>query len=372
MKSTVIDVSRWQGAINWYQVKASGVWGVIIKAGGSDDGFYKNPFFEANYNGAKAAGMHVGAYYFVGPACTSAADGAADAKRFIGILKDKVFDLPVYIDFEAPSANNKAGNTQAVIGFGDVMEKAGYYCGVYASDLSGFQSRLNKDALKRFSWWVARYGSYPVYAAENCHVWQYTSSGHVGGISGSVDMDLCYKDFPSIIKTGGYNGYTKTEATTSKPTPKPTKDGVHVSVDHAVYRLYNPNTGDHLLTADADEVYRVSKAGWTYEGVAFLYPADGTVDVYRLKNPNSGEHLLTADAAEKDGLVKAGWKYEGVAFKAYTGSRTGTKPVRRLKAPKSGMHITTMSDREHARLSAAGWTCEGVSFYALPYDDGSK
>ncbi len=62
-----IDVSKWQGDINWLKVKASGVEFVIIKAGGSDAGFYEDPKFAENYAGAYAAGLPIGVYYFVGP-----------------------------------------------------------------------------------------------------------------------------------------------------------------------------------------------------------------------------------------------------------------------------------------------------------------
>lgn len=219
-----IDVSKWQGSIDWNAVKAAGIEFAIIKAGGSDDGFYKDPFFEANYNGAKAAGLHVGAYYFVGPACTSAADGAADAKRFLAQLAGKRFDFPAYIDFEAPNAANPAGNTDACIAFCEAMEAAGYYVGIYASDYSGFKDKLEKKRLLPYTWWVAHYGaSNPSYATENVGVFQYSSSGSVAGISGRVDMDEGYIDYSGTIIKGGYNGYRKdsTAAPAPKPAPQP-------------------------------------------------------------------------------------------------------------------------------------------------------
>lgn len=110
-----IDVSHWQGDIEWKKVKASGVEFAIIKAGGSDAGFYKDSKFERNYEGAKANGLPVGAYYFVGRNCTSYDDGAADAKRFADVLKGKTFEYPVYIDFESTSITEKAGATQLTV-----------------------------------------------------------------------------------------------------------------------------------------------------------------------------------------------------------------------------------------------------------------
>lgn len=216
-----IDVSRWQGDIVWDKVKAAGVEFAIIKAGGSDSGFYTDVKFEQNYKGAKAAGVPVGAYYFVGRRCTSYDDGAADAKRFLEILEGKQFEYPVYIDLEATDRTAKAGATQACIGFVDVMEAAGYYCGIYASDISGFCDRLDISKLGDIDKWVARYGSKPTYVKEY-GMWQNSSSGRVNGISGDVDMNEAYKDYPTIMKTMGLNGFTATEQ------PKDESDEINV------------------------------------------------------------------------------------------------------------------------------------------------
>lgn len=203
----VIDISHWNGNINFNLVKASGIWGVIIKAGGSDAGLYTDPRFEEYYNAAVSAGLHVGAYYFVGKKCVTAADGTADANRFMTMLKGKKFDLPVYLDFEAPAPATKTGNTQAAIAFCKAMEKAGYFTGIYASDVSGFVQRLNMTQLLSYTWWVARYGSVPTQATRNMTMWQYSSSGAIAGINGRVDLNHCYRDFPAIIKKSGLNGY---------------------------------------------------------------------------------------------------------------------------------------------------------------------
>ena len=205
----VIDVSHWQGNIDFNKVKQSGIEGVIIKAGGSDAGFYTDARFNDNYNKALYAGLHIGSYYFVGKNCLSTEDGKADAQRFINIIKGKKFDLPVYMDVEAqePKQNDKV--TDSIIGFCEEMEKNGYFVGVYASDLSGFKDRINLSRIQgKYTLWVARYGSRPTYV-KNYDVWQYTDIGNVPGISENVvDINECYKDFPSIIKNG-FNGYSE-------------------------------------------------------------------------------------------------------------------------------------------------------------------
>lgn len=217
-----IDVSHWQGVIDWVSVKASGIEFAIIKAGGSDDGFYTDSTFEQNYTRAKAAGLPVGAYYFVGSLCTTKEDGIADAKRFLEIIKGKSFEYPVYIDLESTNPAAKAGATEACIGFCETMEAAGYYCGIYASDISGFKERLDISKLERFDKWVAIYGSKPNYV-KSYGVWQYSSTGKVSGISGNVDMNEAYKDYPQIIKAAGLNGFQKT-----KPEKKTIKTSVTI------------------------------------------------------------------------------------------------------------------------------------------------
>ena len=221
-----IDVSHWQGVIDWLSVKESGIEFAILKAGGSDDGFYTDSTFEQNYKEAKAVGLPVGAYYFVGSLCTSRADGIADAKRFLEIIKGKSFEYPVFIDLESTNPAAKAGATEACIGFCETMEAEGYYCGIYASDVSGFAERLDITKLQKFDKWVARYGSKPQYV-KTYGMWQYSSTGTVSGISGGVDMDESYMNYPEIIKGAGLNGFKKPEPATE---PEPAKKTIKTSV----------------------------------------------------------------------------------------------------------------------------------------------
>lgn len=208
-----IDVSEWQGTVNFSCVKKDSVDFVILKAGGSDAGFYTDARFEENYAKAKAVGLHVGAYYFVGSNFKTSADGVADAKRFLRILQGKQLDMPVYVDVESTRPEDKHGVTNAVIAFCETMEKAGYYVGIYASAISGFVDRLDTDRLKMYTFWVAQYSkNRPTYPS-GYGMWQYTSTGTISGISTNVDMDLCYNDFPNTIikyKMNGYGDKTKT------------------------------------------------------------------------------------------------------------------------------------------------------------------
>ena len=241
-----IDVSRWQGVIDWKAVKADGVKFAIIKAGGSDAGFYKDRTFEQNYAGAKENGIAVGAYYFVGKLCKSREAGAADAKRFIEILKGKQFEYPVYIDFEAPDSTNKAGNTDAVIAFCEVMENAGYFVGVYASEISGFKERLDDSRLQHISHWVARYGSKPSANSNVFHIWQYSSNGRVSGINGNVDMDTSYVDLETVIKNNYLNGFKKEERLTNYQVAAKIIKGEWDIEDAMAYK-YDATQAQHII-----------------------------------------------------------------------------------------------------------------------------
>ena len=216
-----IDVSAWQGIIDWKSVKNAGIQFAIIKAGGSDDGTYTDSKYERNYEQCKANGIPVGAYYFIGPNCTTKADGEADAARFVKLLKGKQFEYPVYVDIEPPlKPANRKYNTDAVIAFCEYMEKAGYFVGVYGSTYSTFQSLVDDSRLTSYAHWVAQYANSCTYW-DNYGIWQYTSDGYVNGIGGRCDMNYCYVDYPSKIKSKGLNGFKK--GTTTKPAA-PKKD----------------------------------------------------------------------------------------------------------------------------------------------------
>ena len=82
-----------------------------------------------------------------------------------------------------------------------------------------------------------------------------------------------------------------------------------------MYRLYNPNSGEHFYTQNVAEKNNLVSKGWKYEGIGWNGPTSGN-PVYRLYNPNAGDHHYTLHAYEKDNLIKKGWKYEGLAWYA--------------------------------------------------------
>ena len=199
-----IDISHWNRIINFDKI-AKQIDFCIIKAGGSDKGFYRDSTFLRNYQCLHdERGIPCGAYYYVGRNCITKEAGENDARRFIDILADMSFEYPVYIDLESTSPKHKEGATIATIAFCETMEKAGYFTGIYASDVSGFVDRLELSKLDRYDKWVARYGSEPKRVKE-FGMWQKSSSGMIEGIAGRVDLDEAYMDYPDIMKRTGLN-----------------------------------------------------------------------------------------------------------------------------------------------------------------------
>ena len=192
------DISHWNGIVDFEKLKAQGLQFVIIKAGGSDKGFYKDPKFEDNYRLAKLAGMKVGAYYFVGKDFISQEDGIQDAKRFLNFLRNKDFEYPVCVDIERTSPKDKEGATDAAICFCNYLEDYRFYVSIYASDVSGFQERLQLDRLEPFDKWVARYGT--AKPSTPCGIWQYSSKGIFAGVNGYLDLNKSYLDYATIMK----------------------------------------------------------------------------------------------------------------------------------------------------------------------------
>lgn len=199
-----IDVSKWQGAIDWKKVKASGVDFVIIRAG---YGTSIDPRFSENYAGAKAAGLHVGAYWYSYALSRQAAEIEAECcKR---TLAGKSFEMPIFYDIEEPDqlAKSAAFVSGLIATFCTELEKAGYFAGLYMSR-SPLQTKTTEDVRARFAIWAAEYSTRLNYSGA-VGMWQNTSKFWVNGINGNVDHDFCYVDYPKIIKKAGLNGFPR-------------------------------------------------------------------------------------------------------------------------------------------------------------------
>lgn len=227
MANKVIDVSKWNGKIDWDKVKAAGVYGVIIRAGYGRLISQKDSTFESYYSGAKAAGLHIGTYWY--SYAKSVSEAELEAEVFKEAIKGKTFDLPVYMDIEEKSQVN-LGRTicsNMVRAFCRSLEASGYFAGVYSFD-SFFGSNLTDDIYDKFTCWVASVENRRPVSCKKFDTHQYSWKAAIPGINGDVDVSYCYKDFPTVIKNAGLNGYNQ-HPTVKKYKVTAVVDGVDVT-----------------------------------------------------------------------------------------------------------------------------------------------
>ena len=129
-----------------------------------------------------------------------------------------------------------------------------------------------------------------------------------------------------------------------------------------MYRMYDPNSGEHFYTGSTVERDFLMKAGWSYEGVGFNFPKEGK-PVYRLYEPVHGEHLYTMDEAERAKLIYWGWNDEGVAFNSAGEDEVPQYRLHNPNAKRGGYHFTGSVD-ERNQLISIGWIYEGIGWYS--------
>lgn len=198
-----IDVSEHQGIIRWENVNTDFV---IIRAGYGKVISQKDRQFEANYAGAKSKNIPVGAYWYSYAMTPEEARQEADV--FLEVIAGKQFEYPVFYDVEEQKQFNLGKEKVSAIirAFLEEIEAAGYWVGLYMS-ASPLSSYVADTIRNRYAIWVANYGvNKPSYAG-SYGMWQYSCTGRVNGITGDVDLDYGYIDYPSKIKAKGMNGY---------------------------------------------------------------------------------------------------------------------------------------------------------------------
>ena len=193
-----IDVSKWNGNIDWNAVKNSGVSYVIIRCGyrGSSTGaMIEDPKFKTNIQGALNAGLKVGIYFF--SQAVNEVEAVEEASMTIGLIKKYSITYPVFLDVESSGGRgdhiDKNTRTKVIKAFCETMKNSGYKTGVYANK-TWLNSYINAGELSSYKIWLAQYNSAPTYAGK-FDMWQYSSKGQVAGISGYTDMNLSYMGY---------------------------------------------------------------------------------------------------------------------------------------------------------------------------------
>lgn len=201
-----IDVSRYQGVVDWARVAASGQQFAIVRVGSTDgSGVYVDPYFKRNMEGAHAAGLKVGAYYYTYAKTEEAV--IRELNKFLPALEGYQLEYPVFVDMEDSSfvSLSRKQVTDLTRLAMDILYQNGWYAGYYTYTFFA-TNYIDTEALKDYPLWIADYRGYVGYQG-GYTMWQYSSSGQVSGIQGNVDMNRSYVDFLPFIKEGGFNGF---------------------------------------------------------------------------------------------------------------------------------------------------------------------
>ena len=238
-----IDVSVWQGTIDWSEVKNE-IDFAILRAGYGRYASQKDDRFEEYYAGCERHNIPKGAYWF--SYATTKDEAILEAKACIECLKGKKFEYPILFDIEHSSQTNTTIASDIISGFCETMKSAGYYVGIYTY-YNFIKAYIPESVYSKYDLAIAHYANSTPW--ENKQIWQYSEKGKVKGINGDVDLDYCYVDnYPEKIKSLGLNNLTGTTITESKPV---TTDYL-VSTDKSAPK-------NKITTFKADDKTQISK-----------------------------------------------------------------------------------------------------------------
>lgn len=272
-----IDVSEYQGNVDYNKVKQSGKNFVIIRGGYGYT--YIDPFFEQNYRNAKAAGLNVGFYWY--SYGTSEDSGISEANKALSVLKGKKFEYPIYYDVEDSILINKSVQelTDIVSAWCEQIEANGYFAGVYMNQYAFNNEVKGNELAKKYSQWRAYWTSKA--NKPNVPMWQFggeTNCVRTNIVAGMVcDQDYAYEDFPTIIKNAGLNGFSKTN-----PNKKTT--------EQLVQEVLEGKWGTRNTTPTRQEL--LTNAGYDYQTIQnavndYLNNKQHTIEYYVVqKNDN--------------------------------------------------------------------------------------
>lgn len=207
-----IDVSSWQKNYPYEKAISEGVKFVIIRAGYSTK---KDSQFETHYKRAKELGLKVGAYWF--SYASNASKAETEARAFLKAVEGKQFELPLYMDVESSTIQkaSKSDRNAGIEAFAKIIENAGYYFAVY-TNTNWYNNLISGSELnKKYDWWIAQWSKSAPSSNIKYGVWQFGGesnsirSNKIGGVI--TDQNYCYKDYESIMKKKGLNGFKKSE-----------------------------------------------------------------------------------------------------------------------------------------------------------------
>lgn len=344
-----IDISNWQAGIN---VKALEADFIICKSSGGKD--FSDASFPLFAQTILSSGKLLGYYHF---ARDAGHEGTAieEATHFYNTVQNYIGrGIPV-LDWEGSALS--LGTTWAKSFLDTFYNLSGVKPLLYTSASVSRSYDWSDVANAGYKLWVAQYANNdPVYGhdtdpwRDNLGVGafvepvmhQYTSHGKIPGYNGNLDLNIFYGNSTT------WNNLMKPDAT---------------ALTYSMYRLYNPNSGEHFYTKDSNEKKHLVSVGWHDEGIGWIAPRAGEA-VYRLYNPNAGDHHYTLNASERDMLIRVGWNYEGIGW--YSDPSQGVTLYRAYNPNAvAGAHHYTTNLSEYNHLISIGWKPEGISWHGV-------
>ena len=200
-----IDVSKWQGEINWKKVASSGIDFAMIRSSYGNE--HTDEMLKKNVEGCEKYGIDYGFYHYT--YAKSASEARTEAKYFLSKIKNYDPTYPIVLDIEEEfyKKMDRKKVTDIIVAFMTELENAGYYATVYSYAVF-FRDNVDMSRVKKYNIWVASWGDEEKLNDSydgQYGMWQYSSTGSVNGISGDVDLNYAYKDYAAIIKKNGLN-----------------------------------------------------------------------------------------------------------------------------------------------------------------------
>lgn len=239
-----IDVSSYQGKIDWSRVKPYIDYAIIRCGWGNDTRRQDDVYFERNANLCKELNIPFGVYLY--SYATTLDEARSEVDHTLRLIRDKKLEYPVFLDVESrrQMALPKEKLVEIVKYYCEEMQKEGYYVGIY-SNLYRFKSNLDSKELDAFDKWVAEWNETFTYKGK-AGMWQNTSYEQINGIEGRVDGDIAFYDYPKIIRDAGLNHLEE------EPLKYKKGDKVYVTGD-----IYENEEGTIILKRVCDTEYEI-------------------------------------------------------------------------------------------------------------------
>ncbi|MBR3760434.1 MAG: glycoside hydrolase family 25 protein [Ruminococcus sp.] len=201
-----IDVSAWNGEIDWGKVAAQNIDFAIIRAGYGKYETQKDYYFEQNYINAKAAGLDVGAYWY--SYAQSPEEAVQEAQLFCKFVDGHKFEYPLYVELDESVCRGLSNSeaTAVLNAFCSYVQSKGYFIGIMGSE-SFLKYRLDSSIFDKYAVWIFSYSDTAPVFSKFYGMWQYSSEGNIDGIHGNVLCNYCYDIYPQIMKDAHLNGY---------------------------------------------------------------------------------------------------------------------------------------------------------------------